>query len=45
MDEQVIYDGGLLILDADSGQPLTFIPIKIVRGGTTVPQGGVGSCH
>ncbi|MCX8181551.1 MAG: hypothetical protein N3D12_00365 [Candidatus Methanomethyliaceae archaeon] len=45
MDEQVIYDGGLLIFDADSGQPLTFIPIKIVRGGIIPSQGGLGSCH
>lgn len=45
MDEAVIYDGGLLIFDADSNQPLTFIPIKIVRGANIPTQGGVGSCH
>ncbi|MBC7113493.1 MAG: hypothetical protein H5T34_05720 [Candidatus Methanomethyliales bacterium] len=45
MDEKVIYEGGLLVFDADSGQPLTFIPIMIVRGGTIAPQGGAGSCH
>lgn len=40
MDEKVIYDGGLLIYDADSGQPLTFIPIKIVRGESSSLGGG-----
>ncbi|MEM3882404.1 MAG: hypothetical protein QXO23_03375 [Candidatus Methanomethyliaceae archaeon] len=44
MDEQVIYDGGLLVFDADSGQPLTFIPIKFVRGEIS-SIGGTGSCH
>lgn len=42
MDEEVIYNGGLLIYDADSGQPLTFIPIKIVKGGLS--SSGGGSC-
>ncbi|MGC8936361.1 MAG: hypothetical protein ACP5KV_03225 [Candidatus Methanomethylicaceae archaeon] len=45
MDERIIYDGGLVVYDADSGQSLTFIPIKIVRGGYTPSQGGSGSCH
>lgn len=40
MDEKVIYDGGLLVYDADSGQPLTFIPIKIVRGEHSSLGGG-----
>ncbi|MCS7097540.1 MAG: hypothetical protein NZ922_00950 [Candidatus Methanomethyliaceae archaeon] len=31
MDEKIIYDGGLLIYDANSNELLTFIPIMIIR--------------
>ncbi|MDH5806651.1 MAG: hypothetical protein QXW62_02290 [Candidatus Methanomethylicaceae archaeon] len=41
MNEKVIYDGGLLVYDADTGESLTFIPIKIVRG---LLSSGGGSC-
>lgn len=43
MDEQVVYMGGLLISDADTGQGLTFIPITIGRGQPTFSDGG-GCC-
>ncbi|MCQ5377088.1 MAG: hypothetical protein NO516_03460 [Candidatus Methanomethylicia archaeon] len=42
LDEQVIYDGGLKIIDADTNATLTFIPIKIGRGG--VSSGGADCC-
>jgi len=42
MDEKVIYDGGLLVIDADTNELLTFIPIKLIRGG--ISQGGGASC-
>lgn len=37
----VVYHGGLRVTDADTGETLTFIPITIGRGTTTV---GVESC-
>lgn len=43
MDERVIYDGGLMIKDANTGALLTFIPIKIVRGGGET-SGGASCC-
>jgi len=30
-DEPVIYDGGLRVIDAETGEPLAFLPIKIVN--------------
>ncbi len=42
MDEQIIYQGGLRIIDADTKQVLTFIPIIIGRGQEIV--GGVADC-
>ncbi len=43
MDEHLIYDGGLEVIDADTGCVLTFIPIKIVRG-SVQPSGGADCC-
>jgi hypothetical protein len=39
----VIYDGGLALRDADTGEMLTFLPIMIGRG--LDAQGAAGSCH
>ena len=43
MNSAIIYDGGLLIFDADTGEPLTLIPIMIVRGGAQ-SSGGANCC-
>lgn len=43
MDEPVIYDGGLQVIDANTGAVLTFIPIKIVNGGAS-SSGSAGGC-
>ena len=43
MYSPVIYDGGLVIFDADTGETLTFLPIKIVRG-SDVSSGGANCC-
>lgn len=43
MDEEIIYMGGLLLSDADTGKGLTFIPITIGRG-TPVYSSGGGCC-
>jgi hypothetical protein len=43
MDEQIVYMGGLLLSNADTGQGLTFIPITIGRG-TPVYSSGGGCC-
>jgi len=42
MDEQIIYQGGLKVIDADTKQVLTFIPIIIGHGQEIV--GGVADC-
>jgi hypothetical protein len=39
LDEEVIYNGGLKIIDADTGETLTFIPIKIGRGQAAPTEG------
>jgi hypothetical protein len=43
MYSPVIYDGGLVIFDADTGETLTFLPIKIVRG-SGESSGGANCC-
>ncbi len=43
MDEKIIYDGGLLVIDADTNEVLTFLPIKFVRGISS--QGGISCCE
>ncbi len=43
MDEQIVYMGGLLLSNADTGEGLTFIPITIGRG-TPVYSSGGGCC-
>ncbi len=43
MDEQIVYQGGLLLSNADTGQGLTFIPITIGRGTPAYSNGG-GCC-
>ena len=39
----VVYDGGLALTDADTGQQLTFVPIVIGAGLDT--DGGLAACH
>jgi hypothetical protein len=39
----LIYDGGLALSDADTGELLTFLPITIGRG--LDAQGGAAACH
>lgn len=42
--EDIVYDGGLLLSDADTGEMLTFLPIKVINGGGIV-NGTGGDCH
>lgn len=44
MDEPVIYRGGVKLIDADTNNVLTFIPIEIVRGSVSQSYGGVSCC-
>ncbi len=41
----VIFDGGLRILNADTGDSLLFIPIRILNAGPTAPAPSGGDCH
>jgi len=41
-DALVVYNGGLLLIDADTGMNLTVIPIKIGRGEASF--GGASCC-
>jgi hypothetical protein len=42
--DPVIYDGGLKFTDADTGEDLTFLPIRIVNGDFS-PDTAAGACH
>jgi hypothetical protein len=41
----VIFDGGLRIMNADTGASLLFVPIRILNAGPTVPEPSGGDCH
>jgi hypothetical protein len=41
-DDPLVYNGGLLLIDADTGMNLTVIPIKIGRGQASF--GGASCC-
>jgi hypothetical protein len=44
LHDAIVYEGGLLLSDADTGEMLTFLPITVVnRGGTFNVTGG--ECH
>lgn len=46
--DTVVYDGGLRFSDADTGEVLTFLPIRFVNGnpsGDSPPVGSEGACH
>jgi len=45
MDEPVVYNGGLEVIDADTGVVLTSIPIKFVNGAASSNFTPGGSCH
>jgi hypothetical protein len=40
----LVYDGGLLLTNADTGERLTFIPIRIGYGGVENFEGGYSCC-
>jgi hypothetical protein len=42
--DPVIYDGGLKLSDADTGEMLTFLPIRVINGGGMTTASG-GDCH
>ena len=42
--DPVIYDGGLSLIDADTGENLTFLPVRIVNG-ELASDAAAGACH
>ncbi len=48
LHDPVVYDGGLRFSDADTGETLTFLPIRFVNGnpsGDGASDGAEGACH
>jgi len=43
--QAVVFDGGLRIMNADTGASLLFITIRILNAGPTVPEPSGGECH
>lgn len=42
--DPVIYDGGLRFTDAETGEDLTFLPVRIINGDPAAGA-GEGACH
>ncbi|MDD5188250.1 MAG: hypothetical protein PHF57_08585 [Methanoregula sp.] len=48
LHDPVVYDGGLKFSDADTGETLTFLPIRFVNGNPSAegkPESEEGACH
>jgi hypothetical protein len=48
LHDPVVYDGGLIFSDADTGETLTFLPIRFVNGNPSAeskPESAEGACH
>jgi hypothetical protein len=48
LHDPVVYDGGLRFSDADTGEILTFLPIRFVNNnpsGDGAPESAEGACH
>ncbi|HUU75983.1 MAG TPA: hypothetical protein VMW63_07810 [Methanoregulaceae archaeon] len=42
--DDIVYEGGLLLSDADTGETLTFLPITVMNGAGMI-NGSGGDCH